>query len=75
RSRRVAPADAARLHELTPREQDVLRLIGQGLSNGEIADHLVVSEHTVKTHVSRTLNKLGLRNRGQAAAFSRRVTP
>ncbi|MFC5744337.1 response regulator [Actinomadura rugatobispora] len=73
RARRVDAADLARLRELTPREQDVLRLVGQGLSNGEIAAELVVSEHTVKTHVSRILTKLGLRSRGQAAAFSRRV--
>ncbi len=56
--------------ELTDREQEVLRLIANGLSNGEIAGKLVISENTVKGHVSNILSKLHLADRTQVAVFA-----
>jgi DNA-binding NarL/FixJ family response regulator len=63
---RVAPVELA---QIPPREQDVLRLIGQGHTNREIATELFLAEGTVKTYVTHLLNRLSLKNRAQLAIY------
>jgi DNA-binding NarL/FixJ family response regulator len=70
RLRPSVPSDPDALAELTPREIEVFRLVAEGLSNGEIAERLVVSDETVKTHVSRVLAKLAVRDRTQAVVVA-----
>ena len=67
-ARRATPHP--RLDTLTPREREVVALVGEGLSNDEIADRLVVSRATARTHVSRAMLKLGARDRAQLVVFA-----
>jgi DNA-binding NarL/FixJ family response regulator len=67
---RPAPGRPAGLDELSERELEVLQMMGRGLSNGEIAEALVISPATVKTHVRHVLAKLGLRDRVQAVVLA-----
>jgi DNA-binding NarL/FixJ family response regulator len=68
--KRPSPGAGDELTELTERELEVLRHVGRGLSNAEIAGRLYLSEATVKTHLTRILSKLGLRDRVQAVVFA-----
>jgi DNA-binding NarL/FixJ family response regulator len=70
RSGRDTEAALRRTQELTPAERDVLRLLGAGLSNAEIADQLYLSAGTVKAHISRILTRTGCANRVQAAVLA-----
>ncbi|MFF7160194.1 response regulator [Streptomyces sp. NPDC008086] len=72
RSLRADPADAVapELASLSPRERDILALIGDGLTNREIGKKLYLSEKTVKNHISRLLAKLGVQRRVQAAVLA-----
>ena len=66
----AAPPARRELSELTQRENEILVLVAQGMSNGEIARSLFLAEQTVKTHVSRVFTKLGLRDRAQAVILA-----
>ncbi|MCH8279620.1 MAG: response regulator transcription factor [Chloroflexi bacterium] len=59
--------------QLTPREMEILRLVARGMSNSELADTLMVSENTVKTHVKNILAKLHMKNRREAAAYAAKL--
>jgi DNA-binding NarL/FixJ family response regulator len=67
------PANTLARDQLTSRESEVLRLIAEGLSNRQIAEQLVISEATVKTHVNNIFGKLGFQDRSQAVAYAFRT--
>ena len=65
-----APGTVPGFNELSPREVEVFRLLATGMSNAEIATELIVAETTVKTHITRILSKLGVRDRVQAVVLA-----
>jgi DNA-binding NarL/FixJ family response regulator len=67
---RSEPEASTGLVVLTPREREVLALVARGLSNTDIAAELVISEHTAKTHIKRTMAKLGARDRAQLVVIA-----
>ena len=69
-SKRPHGEDSAKLSLLTAREIEVFKLLGEAKTNNEIADELFISEHTVKVHVGRILEKLGLNSRSEAVKFA-----
>ena len=69
-SRAPGPEPTAGLGELTPREREILGLVGSAMSNDEIADRLTISKATAKTHVSRIMGKLEARDRAQLVVFA-----
>ncbi len=69
-ARATQPPSSAALEELTEREREVLSLVAAGLSNSQIAERLIVSVATAKTHVSRTMMKLGARDRAQLVVLA-----
>ena len=72
-SQSEAKTEASKFAELTPREIEVLKLIGTGCTNREIAKHLCIVEGTVKSHVTHILNRLNLRNRAQIAIYANSI--
>ena len=72
---RISEEDLADAFELTPREQEVLALVVEGLSNPDIAERLVISRSTAKAHVSNILSKMGVTNRAEAIALALQYNP
>jgi NarL family two-component system response regulator LiaR len=72
---RISEKDLVAAFELTPREQEVLALMVEGLSNPDIAERLVVSRSTAKAHVSNILSKMGVSNRAEAIALALQYNP